>query len=440
MIKIDRLIIYFCRALLYLCKLFGGGSSLPGRVALKLRPGILRELARGYKVIMVTGTNGKTTTASMITSALSEAGKRVINNSSGANMTDGIASCFIENYGEKGWAVIECDEAYTRIVNKFLKPEYMVVTNIFRDQLDRFGEIYTTWDKIKEAILITPKTELVLNADEAIFAEIEFKNKVHYFGFSEGKGSISENMDSAFCLNCGERFSFNFITFKNLGDYYCTKCGFKRPEREFSLDKIKDVTVDGSEVFICGEEVKLSVAGVYNMYNALAAFSVSSLIGIDKKTIARGIASQQSRFGRNELIDVKGTLMQLSLIKNPTGCDQCIDTIVLYKEPCSLLLMLNDNWADGTDVSWVWDAHFERLCSLDIDRIIIGGTRRYDMAIRAKIAGLSEDKFIIADNDEEVIEKIGGCKTRVFALCTYTAMTELRKTMYNKGIVKEMWK
>lgn len=201
---------------------------------------------------------------------------------------------------------------------RYIKPEYMVVTNIFRDQLDRFGEIYTTWEKIKDAIALSPSTELFLNADEAIFAETEFKNKVHYFGFSQGNGKMSSNVDSAFCKNCGERFKFNFITFKNLGDYYCPKCGFSRPAPEFTLDEIKSVTVDGSVVMICSEEVTLSVSGVYNMYNALAAFAVAMRAGIDKETIARGIASQQSRFGRNEMIDVGGTKMQLSLIKNPT--------------------------------------------------------------------------------------------------------------------------
>lgn len=176
------------------------------------------------------------------------------------------------------------------------------------------------------------------------------------------------------------------------------------------------------------------------MYNALAAFAAASLAGVDKKTIAAGIAAQQSRFGRNEMIDVYGARLQLSLIKNPTGCDQCIDTLTLYNEPCSLLLMLNDNWADGTDISWVWDAHFEKLSMLKAEKIIIGGTRRFDMAVRLKIAGLPEDKFLIAENDSEVIKSVSECRSRVFALCTYTAMTGLRKTMYQKGIVKEMWK
>lgn len=413
---------------------------MPGRVALKICPQILRRLSRRFKVIMVTGTNGKTTTSSMITGVLKKAGYNVINNSSGANMTDGIASCFIANYGKTGWAVIECDEAYTRIVNRFLKPEYMVVTNIFRDQLDRFGEIYTTWEKIKEAIRMSPKTHLILNADEALFAKIDVDNPVTYYGFSVGNGEFSDNMDSAFCLSCGERFRFNFITFKNLGDYYCPRCGFARPSCDVYLSEMLNLSADGSDVVIDGQKIHLAVAGIYNMYNALCAFSVSKCMGVPPRTIAEGIAMQQSRFGRNETIRVGNTDMQLSLIKNPTGCDQCIDTIALCDEPCSLLLMLNDKWADGTDVSWVWDAHFERLSRMNYDKVILGGTRRFDMAVRVKTAGLDVDRFVLCESDEAVLRAIAESRVRVFALCTYTAMTELRKTMYTKHIVKDMWK
>lgn len=439
-IVIDTVIIYACKLLSFFCALFGGGSSLPGRVALKMRPRILSRLARRFKVIMVTGTNGKTTTSSMIAGVLEKAGYSVINNSSGANMTDGIASCFIANYGKSGWAVIECDEAYTRLVNKFLKPEYMVVTNIFRDQLDRFGEIYTTWDKIKEAIRMSPKTRLILNADEALFAKLDVDNPVTYYGFSVGQGEFTDNMDSAFCLSCGERFRFHFITFKNLGDYYCPHCGFARPKCSSYLSEMSHLSADGSDIVIDGEAIHLSVAGMYNMYNALAAFAVTKRMGVPPRLIAEGIAAQQSRFGRGETIRVADTEMQLSLIKNPTGCDQCIDTIALCNEPCSLLFMLNDKWADGTDVSWIWDAHFEHFCRMKYTSVILGGTRRFDMAIRVKTAGLDSSRFIICDSDEAILQAVAESPVRVFALCTYTAMTDLRKTMYTKHIVQDMWK
>ena len=440
MIEIDKIVIYICKFISKVLKALGGGSSMPGKIALKIRPGILKSAAKGYKVIMVTGTNGKTTTSSMITGILENAGYKVISNTSGANMIDGIVTCFINNYKKAEWAVIECDEAYTRIVNRYIKPEYMVITNVFRDQLDRFGEVSNTWGKINDAIAISPKTKLVVNGDLPLFAKIEGTNPKYFFGFSEGYGKMSDEIEVAFCPECGEKFRYKHVTVKNLGDYYCPKCGFKRAECDYLVESLENITAESSEIIICGENIKLSVAGFYNIYNALAAFAVAHLAGVPKNLIKKGIEKQQSCFGRDEIINVGDNKLQISLIKNPTGCDLCMETISLCKEKCNLLVVLNDNWGDGTDVSWVWDAHFEKLLSMDYENVLISGIRRYDMAIRLKVAGFPEDKFIICENDDEIIEKIKGLKDRTFALCTYTGMMNLRKALYNKGYAKELWK
>ena len=203
---------------------------------------------------------------------------------------------------------------------------------------------------------------------------------------------------------------------------------------------MENVTSDGSEITISGEKIKLSVAGVYNMYNALSAFATASLMGIPKNLIKAGIEKQQSCFGRDEIIDIEGNKFQISLVKNPTGCDLCIETISLCKEKCNLAVILNDNWGDGTDVSWIWDAKFEKLLSMNYEKIFIGGLRRYDMAIRLKVAGFPEDKFILCENDDALIDGVKGDENRTFALCTYTAMTNMRKSLFAKGFVKEMWK
>ncbi|MDP4133912.1 MAG: MurT ligase domain-containing protein [Bacillota bacterium] len=400
----------------------------------------MKSAAKKFKVIMVTGTNGKTTTSAMITNILRLDNKSVISNNTGANMIDGILTCFIANYGKSGWAVMETDEAYTRVITEYLKPEFIVVTNVFRDQLDRFGEIYTTWEKIKDAILKSPESKLVFNGDLELFAKIDFKNPVFYYGFKNGAGEKKVNAENAFCLCCGERLTFNFITFSNLGDYYCENCGFKRPFLSYTLDEIIEQTTEGTKAIISGVPVELSVPGVYNVYNALAAFALADLAGIDKEQIALGLSTQGSCFGRNESIKVDGSSLHMALIKNPTGCDQCIDAITLYSDPCSLLFMLNDNWADGTDVSWVWDANFEKTAGMQYSKVLIGGMRRYDMAIRLKVAGLDEKKFVLLEDDNQILESVSDCKGKVFAFCTYTAMTGLRRTMYNKGIVKDMWK
>ena len=440
MIKIDKFVIYISKVISVILKALGGGSSLPGKIALKVRPGILKSASSGTKVIMVTGTNGKTTTSSLITGILKNAGYNVISNTSGANMIDGIVTCFINNYKKADWAVIECDEAYTRIVNRYIKPEYMVITNVFRDQLDRFGEISNTWGKIKDAIEISPRTKLVVNGDLPLFSGIDTENPIYYFGFSDSTYRTGDTEEASFCPICGAKLRYRYITVKSSGDYYCPDCDFKRPELNFALESVDKVTSENSEITICGEKIRLSVAGVYNMYNALAAFSVTSLMGIPGGIIKAGIEKQQSCFGRDEIIDVHGKKLRISLVKNPTGCDLCIDTIALCKDKCNLLVVLNDNWGDGTDVSWVWDAHFERLLSMNFDKVLISGKRRYDMAIRLITAGFSEDDFIICEGDEEIIETIKGLNDRVFALCTYTGMMNLRKTLYQKGFAKELWK
>ncbi len=440
MIEIDKLVIYICKVILVILKALGGGSSLPGKIALKIRPGILREAAKGYRIIMVTGTNGKTTTSAIITGILENAGYKVISNTSGANMIDGIVTCFMNNYKKGQWAVIECDEAYTRIVNRYIKPEYMVITNVFRDQLDRFGEVSNTWGKIKDAIALSPKTKLVVNGDLPLFSKIDVQNPICYFGFSEGNGKMGEDLEPAFCPECGERFSYKHITVKNLGDYYCPKCGFKRPKCEFMVNSIDNLTSESSEVTIGNVNIKLSVAGIYNIYNALASFAVTKLAGVPDIMIKAGIEKQQSCFGRDEIINVGKNNIRMSLIKNPTGCDLCIDTVALCREKCNLLVVLNDNWGDGTDVSWVWDAHFERLLSMNYDKVIISGKRRFDMAIRLKVAGFSEDSFIICETDDEIIETVKGLNDRVFALCTYSGMMNLRKALFAKGYAKELWK
>lgn len=440
MIKIDKFIIYICKFISIVLKALGGGSSLPGKIALKLKPGILKSASKGVKIIMVTGTNGKTTTSSLITGILENAGYNVISNTSGANMIDGIVTCFINNYKKADWAVIECDEAYTRIVNRYVKPEYMVITNVFRDQLDRFGEVANTWAKIRDAIELSPKSKLVVNADLPLFSKIDAVNPLYYFGFSDSSYKSGDSDEVSFCPDCGEKLRYRHITVKGAGDYYCPECSFKRPEIDFSLESIDKVTSENSEVTICGESIKLSVAGVYNMYNALAAFAVTSLMGINKGIIKSGIEKQQSCFGRDEIIDVYGKKLRISLIKNPTGCDLCIDAITLCKERCNLLFVLNDNWGDGTDVSWIWDAHIERLKEMNFDKVIISGKRRYDMAIRLTTAGFNEDDFIICENDDDIIESVKGLNDRVYALCTYTGMINLRKTLYQKGFAKELWK
>ena len=352
----NTFIILLAKAAAWLSRFLGGGSSFPGKLALKLNKNILKTVAEGYEVVLVTGTNGKTTTCAMLYNMLKKSGQGVINNSSGANMLTGIITCFISHYRflkkkQARYAVIEVDEAYARYVTQHVKPRLILVTNLFRDQLDRFGEVYTTWEMIKEAILKTPASTLVLNADEAIFAEPGVSNPVVYYGFCVGEKAAGANNDAMFCQSCGAHLCFSFTTFNNLGDYFCPGCGKKRPGLTYHVDKIEELSIQNSRVVINQTPVTVGVPGLYNVYNALSAFAAARLLGLSEVEIAQSLAMQESKFGRHEVLNVDGRLLHIVLIKNPTGCDGCIDTVALERGKCDLVLMLNDNYADGTDIS-----------------------------------------------------------------------------------------
>ncbi|MBU5301178.1 Mur ligase family protein [Clostridium sporogenes] len=429
--------------------LFKGGTNFPGRVALKLDRKILKTVAKDYKIILVTGTNGKTTTTSMIYNMIKDSNKFVISNSTGANMFPGIVACFVENFSfnnkEEKYAIIEVDEANVKFITEYVSPEIITITNLFRDQLDRYGEVYTTLKKILEGIEKSPNSKLILNGDESLLGDLNnsLPNKVLYYGFSHSKNAdtvIDVNADSKFCKKCKHPYSYEFLTYNHLGNYYCESCGYKRPNLTFSLDEVEDLTPEGSLVIMDNQEYYINQPGLYNVYNALCAYSMAKTLGIEKSVIFNSLKSQKSSFGRQESINIEGKDVKIILVKNPAGYDQAINTIVLDKKKINLALLLNDNYADGRDVSWIWDVKFEKLNSLDIDNILISGVRLYDMAIRLKIAGLPNETFKLSQNHDDLLEDIKSCKEEtVYILATYTAMTSFRKFLNSKGYIKNLW-
>ncbi|MCC9293297.1 Mur ligase family protein [Clostridium sp. WLY-B-L2] len=441
--------IVISKAIIKLSKiLFKGGSNFPGKVALKLDKNILKVICKNYKVILITGTNGKTTTTSMIYNILKDAGKRVITNSTGANMITGIVSCFVENYSfkkccETSYAVIECDEANVSFFTDYITPEIIAVTNLFRDQLDRYGEVYTTLNKILQGIKKAPLSNLVLNGDESLLGDLNLPNRTIYYGFNcspTGNRKVDVNADAKFCKKCKSPYEYNFITYSHLGDYYCKNCGYKRPNLDYILEKIEIQTPEKSLVVINGEKYYINQPGVYNIYNALCAYSVTRICGISTSHIYNSFKEQQSAFGRQESINIGTKEVKIILVKNPAGYDQAINTISLDNNTFNLAILLNDNYADGRDVSWIWDVNFEKLSSLNIDKIMISGIRLYDMAVRLKIAGLPEKNFVICKTYEKLVEEIKSCKSdTVYILATYTAMIDLRKFLNSKGYIKKLW-
>lgn len=428
--------------------LFKGGSNFPGRVALKLDSNVLKTISADYKVIVITGTNGKTTTTSMVYNMIKDSGKKVISNNTGANMLPGITACFIENFSfskdsQEKYAVIEADEANLKLVTKYITPEIITVTNLFRDQLDRYGEVYTTLKKILEGIEKVPSSKLVLNGDESLLGDLGLANKCIYYGFETSLDSnikIDVNADAKFCKKCKSPYKYNFLTYNHLGNFYCDTCGYKRPELKYFTNEIIELTPEGSLVEINNNQYFINIPGTYNIYNALCAFTIAKEIGIDNSVIFNSLKSQKSSFGRQEVIDIEGKQVKIILVKNPAGYDQAISTVSLDNRKINLAVLLNDNYADGRDVSWIWDVKFEKLSTLNIDKILISGLRLYDMAIRLKTAGLPEEKFIVTESYEELLKGLIGSQGKiVYILATYTAMISFRKFLKTKGYIKELW-
>lgn len=425
-----------------------GGTTFPGKVALKIDRNILKKVSQGYKVVLVTGTNGKTTTTSMIYNIVKEDGKKVITNNTGANLFPGIVTTFIDNYKffsktEDAYAIIEVDEANLKYITKYITPEIITVTNLFRDQLDRYGEVYTTLNKILEGVTLTKDTTLVLNGDESLLGNLELPNKTVFYGFNakiNEDTKIDVNADAKFCKFCKAPYEYNHITYNHLGDFYCTGCGFKRAELKYAVNEILDLSPDSSTVKINNLDIEVSQSGVYNIYNALCAFAITKELGIKDESIIKSLENQDSSFGRQESLNIDGKEVKIILVKNPAGYNQALDTLCLNKESFSCAFLLNDNYADGTDVSWIWDVDFEKLHNLNIDEVFISGLRCYDMAVRLKIAGLDEDKFIIETEFENLTSKIKESdNNKIYILATYTAMINYRKHLYSKGYIKKLW-
>ena len=425
-----------------------GGTTFPGRVALKIDKNILSKISKGYKVILVTGTNGKTTTTSMIYNIIKESGHPVITNNTGANLFPGIVTTFVDSFkfGSKvkdNYAVIEVDEANLKYITEYITPEVITVTNLFRDQLDRYGEVYTTLNKILEGIYNVPETTLVLNGDESLLGKLDLKNPIHFYGFDKAVNdnkTIEINADAKFCKFCKTPYEYNFVTYNHLGDFYCPNCGYKRSDLMYSVTDIIDINADKSTVKFNNLEVSINQSGTYNIYNGLCAYSIAKELGIADSAIKKSLENQSSSFGRQETINIEGKDVKIFLVKNPAGYNQSLDTICLNKEKFAAAFLLNDNYADGQDVSWIWDVDFEKLTETNIDEVYISGLRAYDMAVRLKTAGLNPNKFVIEEQYEALTESIknGSCD-KLYILATYTAMINYRKYLHSKGYIKNLW-
>ena len=412
-------------------------TSLPGYVAYKLDKDILKELSKNTKFIFVTGTNGKTMTTHFLVSILREHFPVVLTNESGSNMIQGIITTLLDNpSNEETIAVLEVDEANLVRIGEYLKADYIALTNIFRDQMDRFGEIYNILDKIIEGIDLMPEAKIIANGDLPIFSYEDLKKfKPTYYAIRENT-NLNYDMDAEFnsdgivCPKCHSVLKYRNVNYSSLGDFSCPSCDFKSPEIKYKIDKITSLNPNYSKFFIDGKPFEVNVGGIYNVYNALTAVSVAYELGLSYDEIKNGLKKQKNVFGRQENIKLFDKNIIINLVKNPTGLNQVIDLIRLEKEPISLVCLLNDNYADGLDVSWIYDSYYENLSSLDIKDVYVSGKRKADMKRRLEIADIYEGDIKEFDYEVEIEYIIKNAHTEnIYILSTYTAMLRLREVL-----------
>ncbi|MBR1598375.1 MAG: DUF1727 domain-containing protein [Lachnospiraceae bacterium] len=420
-----------------------GGTSLPGKVVLKLCPDILGHLAKDMKVICVTGTNGKTTTCHVIRDMIEEKGSTVFCNDAGANMLGGVVSAFVNAAGWDGkvktdYALLECDEAALRfIVEHFGELDVTaVVTNVFRDQLDRYGEVLTTVNKIRSGLEKLPNVKLILNADCSLtssLSDVQHK-EIHYFGINAPlyETASSDISDAVYCIHCKTKYKYHYHTFGHLGGFYCDNCGYERHTPDVALAKVLEWK-DGSEVVemdVFGNSVKAEVMlpGGYNLYNALAAVAVAHQIGLSDEQIVKVLGGLSTHFGRMEEVMLGDSKLHMVLVKNPAGFNEVLQFLIQQRPTGTIVFGLNDNFADGKDISWIYDVEFERLteAAVGAEHFYFTGKRAYDMQLRLKYADFATDKFMVEKDYKTLITMLKQQGQETFLVLSYTCMLEFR--------------
>lgn len=441
-----------------------GGTALPGLTALKMDKKIVEKLAQQLKFsIIICGTNGKTTTARIISSIFKSAPIKHIHNRAGSNLLRGIASTLINKRStifknpKKVIGLWEVDEAVLPVAIKKLKPKVVLINNLFRDQLDRYGEIDTLAKKWKAALKDLPRTTtLILNADDPTVAWLgkNLKCQVFYFGLEDkslGSKDLSHASDATVCPRCLMPLDYEICFVSHLGIYKCPKCGNIQSKKDINCTQVKFLKESYTQIFakrLLNQYIlKINLRGIYNIYNALAALAVSVNLKINSKKILRGFEDFNPAFGRFEKVKVNGKTLRILLVKNPAGFNQALKTItgLTKSQTFSCLIALNDLIADGRDVSWIWDVDFEKFKKFNnIEKLIISGIRAKDMALRIKYAMKQWDNETMGQlekNFKKAIKNLLDCKSEnLFILPTYTAMLKIRKVLNQMGLVHSTWR
>ena len=439
----------------------GGGTSLPGKLLTRLEPHAIGLLAARLEHgnVVISATNGKTTTAAMVAAILERTGRRLVHNRAGANMAGGVASALAAASRRGGRALdgdfglFEVDEFWLGDVVAELNPRAMLLANLFRDQLDRYGELDTIADRwAAVAAQRAATTQLVLNADDPLVADLGRGAggdgyEPWYFGVEDdgvAHHELQHASDSKHCRRCGHAYVYEAAYMGHLGRYHCPNCGNRRPEPVVAAESVQLRGIRSAAFTLRtpngSTRVELPLPGLYNVYNALGAAALCLSLGVELPTIAAGLGAVAPAFGRAETIELDGRATSILLVKNPAGANEVLRTLALEGGELDLFGVLNDRIADGRDVSWVWDADWETLAP-HVKRMTCSGTRAAELALRMKYAGVPTDRLhVVEDLATGLDHALESGSGPLYALPTYTALLELRGLLSERGAAKEYWR
>ena len=442
-----RLQVTLARAARLLSRALGrrGGTTLPGRLLLKTSPDAMRRLSSRLDdgAVLISATNGKTTTAAMLAAILSRSGRAVVNNSAGSNMHWGVATALLDaGSRDNEIGLFEVDEAWLAPVAEALSPRVLVLSNLFRDQLDRYGELESLAEAwATETTGGSSEAQLVLNADDPLVADLgRDRPNVTYFGVedtSQAIPALQHAADSKHCRNCGHAYAYDAIYMAHLGRYTCPNCGRTRPEPQVAATRIDLRGMSGSEVEMTTPQgpltLTLPLPGLYNVYNALAAAAAGLVLGASLEDVKQALTSMSAAFGRTERVRMSDRDVAILLVKNPAGTNEVLRTLALEDHQLDLWLALNDRTADGRDVSWIWDADFELIAGAAA-RVTCSGTRAEELALRLKYAGVKAPIAVNRDLERSLDSALADGTGPLYALPTYTALIELRDLLTRRGL------
>jgi lipid II isoglutaminyl synthase (glutamine-hydrolysing) len=425
-----------------------GGTTAPGRLLLRLSPGALKRMAGELDEgsLLVSATNGKTTTSAMLAACLERAGRPVVHNRAGSNMAWGVATALLDAGREPGQlGLFEVDEAWLPSVAEQIEPRLLLLSNLFRDQLDRYGELDLLADRWAEVVArLNGRAAFVLNADDPLVADLgRDRQAVTYFGVeddSQALPGMQHAADSKHCRNCGHAYVYEAIYLGHMGRYRCPNCGRERPTPQVAATRVQLDGMTGSRVELRTPQgplaVRLPLPGLYNVYNAVAAAATALQLGVPLAAVGEALEGFSGAFGRVETIAIDGRQMSILLVKNPAGANEVLRTLTLEDGGLDLWLGLNDRIADGRDVSWIWDADFEVLAGR-VRRATCAGTRAEEMALRLKYAGIDAELVVERDLERSLDRAVASAAgERLYALPTYTALLELRDLLSRRGLAR----